>query len=212
MRARLLLLLLLTGLALVPASDGRAESPRLVGTVGPGFTIELADAAGVNVRSLAPGRYDMVVHDLSDEHNFVLGHKATGRRPVQTEVEFVGDVSVVGDLAPGLWVFACSPHFETMNGQLTVASPTPKPIVPMRLTATVTSGRISLDPARVSAGRYLLTVRDRSTSRGFRLVGPGIDRQTGNAYTGKTTWRVRLGKGTYRYGDQRKLVGRLVVR
>lgn len=189
-----------------------AQSPRLVGTVGPGFTIELTDAAGAAVRALTPGRYDVVVRDLSDEHNFVLGHKATGRRPIQTEVGFVGDLSVVVDLEPGLWVFACSPHFQTMNGQLTVAAPTPQPTAPKQLTATVTAGRVALAPTRVSPGRHVMTVADRSRTRGFRLVGPAIDRKTGNAYVGRTSWRLRLRTGTYRFGDQRRLVGRLIVR
>jgi hypothetical protein len=206
-------LLLLLALLLVPASGGSAQPQRLVGTVGPGFTIELTDASGARVQSLSTGRYDMVVHDLSDEHNFVLGHKATGRRPVQTEVEFVGDLSLAVDLQPGQWVFACSPHFQTMNGELAVhAAPTKPPSASARLTGTVTATRVSLAPSRVSPGRYLVSVSDRSRSRGFRLVGPGIVRRTGTAFVGTARWTLRLRAGTYRYGDQRKLVGRLVVR
>jgi hypothetical protein len=209
---RTCLLLLLAGLLVVPASIGSAQSNPLVATAGPGFTIGLTDAAGAAVKALEPGRYDVLVRDLSDEHNFVLGHKSTGRRPIQTEVAFVGELSVVVDLEPGLWVFACSPHFQTMNGQFSVSAPSPQPAVPSRLTARVTGSRITLAPTRVAPGRYVLTVSDRSTSRGFRFVGPGIARKTGAAYTGKTTWRLRLRAGTYRFGDQRRLVGRLVVR
>ena len=210
MKARLLLLL--AGLALVPASVGQAQPTRLVGTVGPGFTIGLTDAGGTQVRSLRPGRYDVDVRDLSDEHNFVLGHKSTGRRPISTDVEFVGEVNVAVDLEVGQWVFACSPHFQTMNGSFTVSSPAPSPGAPARLTATVTSRRVSLTPTRVAPGRFTLTVADRSRSRGFRLVGAGIDRRTGTTYTGTKSWQLRLRAGTYRYGDQRKLVGRLTVR
>jgi hypothetical protein len=208
------LLLLLAGLALVPASAGQAQPTQLVGTVGPGFTIGLTDASGADIRALAAGRYAVLVRDLSNEHNFVLGHKSTGRRPISTEVEFVGDVKVEVELAPGEWVFACSPHFDTMNGRFAVAAPAaPKPprAPSGRLTATVTAGRVSLVPRRVSPGRYVLAVTDRSPSRGFRLVGPGIDRRTGKAYTGIASWRLRLRAGTYRYGDERKLVGRLIV-
>jgi hypothetical protein len=57
-----------------------------------------------------------------------------------------------------------------------------------------------------------VTVRDRSASRGFHLVGPGIDRRTGKAFTGTATWRLRLRTGTYRFGDERRLSGRLLVR
>jgi hypothetical protein len=211
MRARLLLSFL-AGLALVPASVGQAQGTRLVGTVGPGFTIELTDPAGTAVRRLAVGRYDVLVRDLSNEHNFVLGHKSTGRRPIQTEVEFVGEENVTVELAPGEWVFACSPHFQTMNGQLTVAAPTPAPGLPQALNASVTSTRIALAPRRVAPGRYVVTVSDRSTTRGFRLTGPGVERRTSRAFRGTVRWRVRLVTGTYRFGDQRKLVGRLLVR
>lgn len=206
------MLLLLAGLALVPASAGQAQPTKLVGTVGPGFTIGLTDAGGGAVRRLAVGRYDVLVHDLSNEHNFVLGHKSTGRRPIQTEVEFVGDVNVTVDLAAGEWVFACSPHFQTMFGQLTVAAPAPAPGAPQVLAASVTSARVLLAPRRVAPGRYVIAVSDRSATRGFRLSGPGVERRTGTAFRGTVRWRVRLSAGAYRFGDQRRLVGRLVVR
>lgn len=210
-RLRALLTVLLAGLLLVAAPSGQADVPQLVGTVGPDFTIDLKDSSGGQVHVLRPGRYDLVVHDLSAEHNFVLGHKATGRRPAQTEVAFVGDLEFTVDLPPGLWVFACSPHFQTMNGSFTVAAaPTPGPAT--RLSATVTSNRLSLAPKRVPPGRYVVTVADRSTTRGFRLVGPGINRQTGKAFTGTARWSVRLRTGVYRFGDQRTVTGRLVVR
>ena len=91
-----------------------------MGTVGPDFTIDLADAAGNHVDTVVAGRYEILVHDRSDMHNFVLGNKATGARPVTTAVEFVGDQTFTVDLVPGLYVYACSPHFETMNGRLNV--------------------------------------------------------------------------------------------
>jgi hypothetical protein len=206
-----MLLFLLAGLALLPTSDVEAQQTPLVATVGPGFAIGLTDGAGIPVQRLAPGRYDVHVRDLSNEHNFVLGHKSTGRRPIETEVAFVGELDVVVDLVPGEWVFACSPHFQTMNGRLMVAAP-PPPTASQQLTATVTSGRVSLAPRRVAPGRYTLTVADRSTTRGFRLTGTGVDRRTGNAYVGTATWRVRLVSGTYRFGDQRKFFGHIVVR
>jgi hypothetical protein len=205
-------LLLLAGLALLPASAGQAQPTRLVGTVGPGFTIELEDASGADVRTLATGRYAVLVRDLSDEHNFVLGHKATGRRPISTEVAFVGDVDVEVELEPGQWAFACSPHFDTMNGQFAVSAPAPRPNPVRRLSASLTAKRVSLSARRVAPGRYVVTVRDRSRSRAFRLVGPGVNRRTGRAFTGTASWSLRLRAGTYRYGDDRRLVGRLLVR
>ncbi len=51
------------------------------------------------------------------------------------------------------------------------------------------------------AGVYTITVDDRSAEHNFRLAGPGVNRATGVAFTGKKVWRnVRLAKGkTYTY-------------
>ena len=200
---------LLVGLALMAAPLGHSADPRLIGTVGPGFTMSLEDASGADVRTLVAGRYELLVRDLSDEHNFVLGKKSTGERPAQTTVEFVGEQTFIVDLTPGLWVYACSPHFQTMNGQLTVTAP--PTTAPKRLAARVTATRVSLTPTRATPGAYVLSVDDRSPTRGFRIVGPGLDRRTGASYVGKKSWTLRLRAGTYRFGDQRKLTGRLVV-
>jgi plastocyanin len=207
-----LLLLTVLALALVAGRGEGAETPRLVGTVGPGFTIDLADASGAHVNSLAAGRYELLVHDLSDEHNFVLGSKATGQRLAQTEVPFVGDMSFTVDLAPGFYVYACSPHLQTMNGSFTVVSPAPAPTPQTKsLSARVDAGRASLSRTRATPGRYRVTVADRSRSRNFHLAGPGVDRRTGKPFTGTVTWTVQLRAGTYRFGSDPKLLGRLIV-
>jgi plastocyanin len=52
---------------------------------------------------------------------------------------------------------------------------------------------------RLKAGRYDVTVRDRSSSHDFHLVGPGVNRKTGVAFKGTVTWKVTLRKGTLRY-------------
>ena len=91
-------------------------------------------------------------------------------------------------------------------------SPTaPQPQAPAasgtRLVATVgPSSNISLRTAagtrvrRLKAGRYTITVRDRSDFHNFHLRGPSVDRKTGVAFTGTTRWTVRFRKGkTYRY-------------
>jgi hypothetical protein len=71
---------------------------------------------GKHVDLLVEGHYELLVHDLADVHNFVLGSKTTGARLASTEVEFVGDQKFTIDLAPGRDAYACSPHFEVMNG------------------------------------------------------------------------------------------------
>jgi hypothetical protein len=206
-----LVLLIVLALAVVAGQGEGAETPRLVGTVGPGFTIDLADASGTHVNSLTVGRYELVVHDLSNEHNFVLGSKTTGQRLAQTEVEFVGDRTFTIDLASGLYVYACSPHFETMNGSFIVVSPPPPVPQTKSLAATVDARRASLSRTRATPGRYRVTVADRSRSRNFHLAGPGVDRRTGKPFTGTVTWTVQLRAGTYRFGSDPKLLGRLIV-
>ena len=53
---------------------------------------------------------------------------------------------------------------------------------------------------RLSAGKYTLTVRDRSAEHNFRLKGPGMNRQiTGLAFRGTRTVTVTLRRGTYTY-------------
>jgi hypothetical protein len=96
-----------------------------------------------------------------------------------------------------------------MLGELRV--PRPQPAV-RRLVATLTAeGRASLRgpsgaPARALApGEYAVVVRDRSATSGFRLTGPGVRRATAARFRGTVTWRVRLVRGTYRFGAGRVL-------
>lgn len=194
---------------LAPGSAAGDDLSRLVGTVGPGFTIVLGDATGKRVESIPSGRYELLVHDLSPEHNFVLGNKATGERYVDSGVEFVGDKTVTIDLPVGRYGYACSPHFEVMNGSLTVFRAT-SPVVTKTLRASVGAG-VTLSARRVGAGPYRLTVVDRSKSRNFHLVGFGVNRKTGKTFRGSVTWTINLAPGTYRFGSDPKLTGRLVV-
>jgi hypothetical protein len=201
---------------LVAPAGHTNDLPLLVGTVGPGFTIDLADATGKHVDLLEEGSYVLLVHDQSDIHNFVLGKKETGERAASTEVEFVGDQSFTIKLTPGHWVYACSPHFQTMFGSFvavragTVTTPA-APAKAKRLTARMTAGGATLSARRASPGRYAITVVDRSRTRGFRLVGPGVNRRTSAAFIGTTVWNVRLARGTYRFGTGARLAGRLIV-
>ena len=49
------------------------------------------------------------------------------------------------------------------------------------------------------AGRYTLTVRDRSGVDNFHLTGPGVNRSTPVAGWTNAVWRLVLRKGVYRY-------------
>jgi plastocyanin len=210
----LFVIALLALIALCPGA-ARADGNQLVATVGPGFTIDVADASGKHVDSLPAGHYTLVVHDLSAEHNFVLADKPAGLRlRVETEVEFVGDKSFEIDLQPGRYAYACSPHWEVMNGGFTAVAPSTPPAAPApkALRATVAAGgTLSLSARRVAPGRYRLTVADRSPTRNFHLVGPGVNRRTTAAFVGTATWSLALARGTYRFGSDPALSGRLVV-
>lgn len=52
----------------------------------------------------------------------------------------------------------------------------------------------------LKAGKYTITVNDKSTMHNFRLKGPGLNRQiTGLAQKGSKTVTVSLKKGIYTY-------------
>ena len=209
---RVLLVLGLLLAALVPASATSAdEVTRLVATVGPGFTIDLQHPDGTHVQSLHAGTFEILVHDLSDIHNFALGSKTANQRLFQTEVPFVGDQTFTVDLPVGLYGYACSPHFDVMNGSFIVTAAPPPVSTTKALTAKVDARTATLSARRAAAGRYRLTVTDRSKTRNFHLVGPGVNSRTGRAFMGKVTWTLMLESGTYRFGSDPKLTGRLVV-
>lgn len=208
-------ILLVAGLflaALVPSATAVDTPIKLVGVVGPGFTIDLQYPDGTHVQSLRSGKYEFLIHDNSDIHNFALGSKTANVRLFQTDVPFVGDQTFTLDLPAGLYGYACSPHFDVMNGSFTVTDAAPPPTATTNtLTAKVDARVASLSQKTAAAGRYRITVTDRSKTRNFHLVGPGLNKSTGKAFIGRVTWTVQLKSGTYRFGADPRLTGRLAV-
>jgi hypothetical protein len=49
-------------------------------------------------------------------------------------------------------------------------------------------------------------------STNFHLVGAGVKPQDGMAFTGNVTWHLDLVAGTYKFGSDPRLTGRLAVR
>jgi len=189
-----------------------ADGTPLGGTVGPGFTISLKDGSGAAVKHLDPGAFALTVDDKSDEHNFHL--VGPGGIDVSTEVEGIGTKAFSVTLVDGKYTFFCDPHATRMVGTFTVGAqatePPPAP-APRRLVLTVTSKAVTLTtPAgkRVGAlavGPAVITVRDRSATRGARLRGAGVSRTTGISFVGTLTWTVKLSAGTLLYtSDARK--------
>ena len=65
---------------------------------------------------------------------------------------------------------------------------------------TITLKKSGTQVTKLKAGKYAITVNDLSSSHNFHLIGPGVNKKTGVAATGKTTWMVTLLKGkTYRF-------------
>jgi hypothetical protein len=216
MRLRgLLVLTVCAALVLVPgAATAPAQAVHLNGTVGPGFTITLADANGRLVTQLDPGTYEITVRDLSDEHNFRLfGPGVEEFTPVETTATVTWTVT----FREGRYTVQCDPHSTQMFQKFTVGNPPPvtttttpkpKPVAPTpKLLATVgPKNTISLRSAGgavlndgVKAGTYSIVVRDRSKLHNFHLVGKGVNKKSTVAGTGTTTWKLKLAKGPLRF-------------
>lgn len=213
----LVVVLALAAAALLGATDGSAvqsQNVKLVGTVGPGFSITLVDAQGNRVRSLQPGAYDIEVRDLSEEHNFHLTGPGVDRL---TPVGAATTESWTVTLTNGTYRYVCDPHATTMRGSFTVgATPTTPPptSTPTPVTAktrlVLTSGPgfvITLKTPKGKAvktmkrGTYTMVVRDRGPTHNAHVVAPGFNRKTSPlTYTGSQTWRVKLSRtGTIRF-------------
>jgi hypothetical protein len=114
-------------LVLAPAAEPAAQAEKLIGTVGPDPVIMLTRQDGSPVTNLAPGTYDIEVHDQSTMHNFHLSGPGVDRA---TEVGFEETVTWTLDLAVGSFHFQCDPHYPYMYGDFTVGTGPPPPPPP----------------------------------------------------------------------------------
>jgi plastocyanin len=109
--------LVAAALVAVPAGS-QAATPKLVATVGPGFTISLKSSTGKNVTTLKPARYTITVRDRSQIHDFRL--RGPGINKVFSSVKAVGTRSVTVSLRAGRYQFSCQPHATAMHGAFNV--------------------------------------------------------------------------------------------
>ena len=204
---------------------GRADNPTLIAFVGTndGFDIGVTDANGNAITRVPPGTYTILVLDRSRIHNFHFASNEDRTVDFRTELDFVGEMSFTVTLLDDTqYAYACEPHWQSMNGSLLSTNrpaPTPPPPPPpapkpKTLRAGVTAGGTAHVSARsLNAGRYRMVVSDASKRHNFHLAGPGVNRRTTAAFTGRTTWTLRLKRGAYRFGsDPEPLEGRLRVR
>jgi plastocyanin len=112
------LVVLAAAAALAFASVGTAATPKLVGTVGPGFTITLKDAKGKTVKTLKAGKYTLVVSDKSSIHDFHIS--GPGLNKIVTSTPFTGTKTITITLKKGTYKFVCDPHLTTMKGSFKV--------------------------------------------------------------------------------------------
>ena len=55
------------------------------------------------------------------------------------------------------------------------------------------------DLKTIKAGIYRIRIEDKSTIHNFHIIGPDLNKKTGVAFKGETTWRIRLKPGRYTY-------------
>ena len=123
MRRRLLAscIMIATAAALTATALARHSSTlTLVGTVGPGYTINLA-AGGHKVARLKEGTYKFVLHDRASIHSWSLDGP-NGFAKDLTAVPFVGTKTVTLTLKAGTYKYYCPPHEAQMFGHFTVVA------------------------------------------------------------------------------------------
>ena len=210
---RLPLALAALAAAALPAAGAlasRTDNPVLTADVGANdsFAISLVGPSGSPVRNLDPGTYTLLVHDRSSIHNFHLFGPGVD---VATDVDAIGDRTFTVTLQAGTYTFDCDAHVSVMKGSFTVGgssttpTPTPAPAVVKLLASVGPGARISLRSSdgtalsSLSPGAVTIVVTDRSAKDNFHLVGPGVSKKTGVAFTGTTTWKLALKAGAYVY-------------
>jgi len=136
MAGRAVLLLILPVITLLAACGGAATNSGvvppetiaqqttlagadLVGTVGPGYSIELMQGSE-DVTALKAGTYSLAVTDSATMHDFAL-QAPDGTVTQITDLPFTGTKSATVKLTPGTWTYFCQPHATQMRGTFTVS-------------------------------------------------------------------------------------------
>jgi plastocyanin len=111
MRKRTAAVLLALAIGAIAALPVLAATPKISGSVGPGFTISLAK------KPTKAGKTTFVIRDRSSIHNFHLRGPGVNKT---TSVSAVGSKSFTVTLRKGKYTFLCDPHPTTMRGSFTI--------------------------------------------------------------------------------------------
>jgi plastocyanin len=123
MKRRLLVLGVVVGAAAALTTGALAQqaaTPKLVGTVGPGYTINLT-VGGKKVSRLKAGTYAFVIHDRASIHAWSLDGPSGFAKDL-TQVPFMGTKNVTLKLKAGKYKYYCPPHESMMFGHFTVVA------------------------------------------------------------------------------------------
>ena len=100
-------------------TTGLGATSKLSGTTGPCFTISVK-RAGMLVKTLKAGTYQLTVADKSSIHNFHLFGPGVNKT---TTVPFTGTQTWTVKLKPGKYTYQCDIHAATgMKGSFRVTS------------------------------------------------------------------------------------------
>jgi len=106
--------------AVVLVAPAQAKFTGLTGEVGPGFTIEVKNAAGKDLKTIKAGTYRIKVEDKASIHNFHLFGPGLNK---MTGIAFKGDTTWTITLKPGTYTYQCDPHhLSGMRGQFRVTA------------------------------------------------------------------------------------------
>ena len=113
-------LVVLGAAAVVAVPSAAAAAPvKLVGTVGPGFTITLTQG-GKKVNHLKAGTYTLMINDKATFHAWSLDGPHGYAKDVTT-VPFTGTKTFTVMLKKGAYKYYCPPHEGSMFGKFTVS-------------------------------------------------------------------------------------------
>jgi plastocyanin len=103
--------------------SAQASTPKLIGQVGPSFTITLKKGT-TKVKTLKAGKYMFVISDKAGIHNFTIEREKGGPKieKTLTGTTFTGKKTVAVTLKKGTWKYYCSNHESSMFGFFKVTS------------------------------------------------------------------------------------------